>query len=364
MRRKMKIVLFTLSAAMCVYFSVYTLVTHIKRYAVSHVVLDSEEINGEYVEKTVVTNGIVQYLGKAADLIFGGNFADNTITLAVSGNVDTEKPSVLDDTETVPAPTPIPRNNSAEKTISAVGGKTKLSDKISINNETRYAINAENMLNGEKAVVSKHKILIVHTHATESYQPDEKYAFAKSENDRNTDNASNMVGIGDVFADELSKYGIDAIHIRTQHDYPQYNNSYARSCESVEKVLKETPDVNIVIDLHRDAITLKDGTKTKLVTEINGEPTAQVMLVVGTDELGLKHDNWRTNLKFAVQLQAELLKISPSFPRPINLRTSRFNGHLAPGAVIIEVGTAGNDYGEAVSAAKYLAAAISEYIKQ
>lgn len=360
MRRKIKIILLALSAAMCVYFSVHTLVTQIKRYAFPHVALTSEKIDGEYVEKTFVTKGIVGYLGKAADLIFGGNFADNTITLAVSGNVDIEEPTVLEDAS--PAPTPIPQKKAEERNISASGGKTKISGEISINNETKYALNEESLLNGEKAVVSKPKVLIVHTHATESYQPDEKYNFKRSENDRNTDNNFNMVGIGDILADELSKCGVDAVHIRTQHDYPQYNNSYARSCASVESVLKKNPDINIVIDLHRDAITLKDGTKTKLVTTINGEQAAQVMLVVGTDELGLKHDNWRTNLKFAVQLQNELLKISPTFPRPINLRTSRFNGHLAPGAVIIEVGAAGNSYSEAAASAKYIAKAISEYI--
>lgn len=361
MRRKIKIALFTLSAAMCVYFSVHTLVTQFKRYAFSHTVLTSEKVDGKYVDKIFVTDGFMKYLGKTADFIFGGNFADNTIALAVSGNADIEKATILE--EPTPSPTPSPQIKSAEKNISANGGKTKLSDKISINNETKYTINSGNLLNSEKAFVSKPQIIIVHTHATESYQSDEKYIFESSDNDRNTDNKYNMVGIGDVLAEELSEYGIDAVHIRTQHDYPQYNNSYARSCESVENVLSENKDINIIIDLHRDAIMLKDGTKAKLVTEINGQKTAQVMVVVGTDELGLKHDNWQTNLKFAVQLQNEFLKISPTFPRPINLRTSRFNGHLAPGAVIIEVGAAGNNYSEAVNAAKYIAQAISEYIK-
>ena len=362
MRRKIRIILLTLSAAMCVYFSVHTLVTQIRRYAFPHVALTSEKVDGEYVEKTFVTKGISGYLGKAADLIFGGNFADNTITLAVSGNADVEKTTVLEDAK--PTPTPVIQAKSEERNISAAGGKTKLSDKITINNETKYALNSASLMNSEKAVVSKPKVLIVHTHATESYQPDEKYNFRKSENDRNTDNNYNMVGVGDILADELSKCGIDAVHIRTQHDYPQYNNSYSRSCASVESVLKKNPDISIVIDLHRDAIMLKDGTKAKLVTKIDGEAVAQVMLVVGTDELGLKHDNWRTNLKFAVQLQNELLKISPSFPRPINLRTSRFNGHLAPGAVIIEVGAAGNSYSEAAASAKYIAKALSEYINK
>ena len=87
------------------------------------------------------------------------------------------------------------------------------------------------------------------------------------------------------------------------------------------------------------------------------------MLVVGTDELGLKHDNWRTNLKYAVNLQQQLLKAGPNFARPINLRTSRFNGHTAPGALIIEVGAAGNAFDEALASAKYIAKAVEMCIR-
>ena len=97
---------------------------------------------------------------------------------------------------------------------------------------------------------------------------------------------------------------------------------------------------------------------------INNEKVAQVMTVVGTNQLGLKHDNWRTNLKFAVMLQQQFVQIHPSFARPINLRTARFNGHTAPGAVIIEVGSSGNTLDEALASCKHIAKAISGVIQQ
>ena len=207
------------------------------------------------------------------------------------------------------------------------------------------------------------KVLIYHTHTTESYQPDSFYDFTHTSPDRTTDTAYNVASVGQALATELERLEIETIHIKDLYDYPQYNNSYARSCEGVQAVLEENPDIKIVIDLHRDAITTKEGQKTKITANINGEKVAQVMLVVGTDELGLVHENWRTNLKFAADLQREFSKISPDFVRPINLRTSRFNGHVAPGAVIIEVGAAGNTLSEAKASTPHIAKALSEVIK-
>ena len=126
--------------------------------------------------------------------------------------------------------------------------------------------------------------------------------------------------------------------------------------------LEKNPQIKIVLDLHRDSIINSEGVKTKLTTTINGEKAAQVMLVVGTDELGLKHDNWRTNLGFAAQLQKYLLLQEENFARPINLRTSRFNGHTAPGAVIVEVGTGGNTIDEALVSVKYIANAVENLL--
>jgi stage II sporulation protein P len=203
----------------------------------------------------------------------------------------------------------------------------------------------------------------VHTHAKESFQPSAAINFTQTSPERSTDTKYNMVAVGDEVAKELEKKGVGVIHLRNLYDYPEYNSSYARSCADVEAAIKKYPSIKIVLDLHRDSITNKEGQKFKITTVIKNEKTAQVMIVVGTDELGLKHDNWRTNLKFAVNLQQKFIDISPNFARPINLRTSRFNGHTAPGAIIIEVGAAGNTLDEALAAGKYIAKAVSGTIK-
>jgi stage II sporulation protein P len=48
--------------------------------------------------------------------------------------------------------------------------------------------------------------------------------------------------------------------------------------------------------------------------------------------------------------------------RPINFRSQRFNQQLAPGAIIVEVGTNGNTFEEALYGAECFAEALAEYI--
>ena len=93
---------------------------------------------------------------------------------------------------------------------------------------------------------------------------------------------------------------------------------------------------------------------------VNGTPSAQLMLVIGTGESGLKHEHWQDNLALGLKLHAQLESIAPGITRPLMLRTQRFNQDLSPGALLIEVGAAGNTHPEALAAAEVLAAAIAD----
>lgn len=343
-------------------------------HTVSGYILYADENKNAAVRKS---GGIAAIAGKALYIALGADFSAVKIAESVSGNIifDEEKPTVIDDSEpshadpsadigkTTPEAAIIPKGASIiEKNINPSGGRTRIDEKISVNNETSYSATDASLTDGKSAfgISQNAKVLIYHTHTTESYSPDSEHDFVHTSPDRTTDTDYNVAAVGSRLAQELEKLGIGVIHIKDLYDYPKYNDSYARSCEGVQAVLKENPDIKIAIDLHRDAITTKEGQKTKITADINGEKVAQVMLVVGTDELGLAHENWRTNLKFAFDLQRSFLKISPQFARPVNLRTSRFNGHVAPGAVIIEVGAAGNTLAEAKASTPHIAKAIAE----
>lgn len=198
------------------------------------------------------------------------------------------------------------------------------------------------------------QILIVHTHATEGY--------IECDN-RSLDKTKNMIAVGKALKESLESFGFSVIHDGTYHDYPNYNGSYANSLKTVENLISKYPDIDVVLDLHRDGIEDERGQKTAVKTEIDGVSYAKLMFVVGTDASGLYHPDWKENLKFAAGLQSVLCGFSENIVRPVNLRYERFNQHTTKNSIIVEVGSNGNSLEEAIRSAKLLAKALSLYIK-
>lgn len=199
-------------------------------------------------------------------------------------------------------------------------------------------------------------VLILHSHTTESYtQTGEEYS--ESGEYRTLDSRYNMLVIGDRVTKILQEHGITAIHDRTLHDYPSYDNAYSLSRQETQRNLARYPSVQLVLDLHRDAAG-SGQEQLRTLAQVDGKSAAQLMLVVGTDAAGLQHDKWQDNLSLGLKLQTQLERQTPGITRPICLRTSRFNQDLSPGALLVEVGAAGNTQQEALLAAEQLALAI------
>lgn len=97
--------------------------------------------------------------------------------------------------------------------------------------------------------------------------------------------------------------------------------------------------------------------------KIGDETVAQLMFVIGTDGGGLQHLNWQQNLKFAVKVQQKANEMYPGLFRPIIVRNSRYNQHVAKAACIIEVGATGNTMEHCLTSMKYLSKVISEVVK-
>ena len=191
-------------------------------------------------------------------------------------------------------------------------------------------------------------VLILHTHTTESYTKTSE-TYAETSAYRTLEEGYNMLSIGDLVADKLSQQGIAVIHDRTFHDYPSYNGSYTRARETISGYLDQYPSIRLVLDLHRDA-SGEGRNQMRPVTKVAEKSCAQLMLVLGTNM-----DTWQDNLSLALKLQAQLEKLAPGITRPLQLRPQRFNQDLCPGALLIEVGAAGNTHSEALLAADYLA---------
>jgi len=199
------------------------------------------------------------------------------------------------------------------------------------------------------------KVLILHTHTTESFaQTQDRYTETSPY--RTLDPGHNMIALGEILAQVLQAAGIGVIHDTAFHDYPSYNGAYSHAAASTGAYLEQYPSIELVLDLHRDAADTATG---QLVTRcsIGGESAAQLMFVVGTDTR-LNHPGWERNLSLALKLQVLLEQENRGICRDMNLTKNRYNQHLGPYALLVEVGAASNTLAQAELAARELGEAI------
>lgn len=188
------------------------------------------------------------------------------------------------------------------------------------------------------------QILIYHTHSKESFADSKK--------------GETVVALGTYLTEILeNQYGIDVLHHEGKYDVPTRDNAYAQAQPNIEKILEENPSIEVVIDLHRDGV----AETTHLVTEINGKPTAQIMFFNGlcrttSGELGSYPNPYlEDNLACSFQMHLTAAEYYPGFARRIYLKGYRYNMHLCPKSMLIEVGAQTNTFQEAKNAMEPLA---------
>ena len=230
---------------------------------------------------------------------------------------------------------------------------------VHINNQTGVKIDPKEIL--EQGLpfsltnTREPQVLIVHTHATECYLQGDYGYYISSASTRTTDNTQNTVRVGQVLAETLNAGGIVTLNDDTQHDYPNYTGSYTRSRTTIENYLKQYPAIQVVIDLHRDAIGGGDDVKIKPTAVIGGKQAAQIMILAGA-ELGSVENfpNWQKNFQFCLQLQRQLETDYEGLCRPLLFKACKYNFDLLPGSILIEVGTDANTLAEAEYSAALL----------
>lgn len=264
-------------------------------------------------------------------------------------------------TDTTPSGVQHADTNLNTKVIDSIVPNTYTNsyDGVDIKNGTDYTLTDE-ILNPSGLEYNKSDVIIFHTHTCESYTPTEAYSYEESGTFRTIDLNYSVSRVGDSLTNQLTSYGFNVIHNKTYHDYPAYTGSYGRSMETVQGILNEKPNTDIIIDLHRDAIA--DTTYAPSV-QIGDEIASQLMFVIGTDGGGLEHPNWQQNLKFAISVQKKANELYPGLFRSILLRNSRYNQQLGKAACIIEVGATGNTLEQSMTSMKYLAKVLDEVLK-
>ena len=240
-------------------------------------------------------------------------------------------------------------------------------DSVYMKNNTDLDIGIKKYLEGnisfriEKS--EKPQVLILHTHATETFKTDDNPYFTDDFSSRSQDTAKNMVSVGKIVAEKLNNAGIKTLHDTTLHDYPSYSKSYSRSAATVKEYLKKYPSIKVVLDLHRDAVSKENGDKVKLETEINGKKAAQVMLVMGSQSGGVTNfPNWEENFKLAVKLQQKIEQKYPTLARPLMLMSKNYNQSLTTGSLLIEFGTDVNTLEEVHYSAEMVGESLAELL--
>ena len=199
------------------------------------------------------------------------------------------------------------------------------------------------------------QILVLHTHATEAYCDMENY--------RSRDGEHSVVHVGQVLADELNARGISTLHDTTFIDCMEgWDDPYVPAAEIIEDYLERYPSIQMVIDVHRDGAVDEDGNQIPLLCDVDGKQAARLLLVMGTDQAGLYHPDWRNNLSFALKLQSLCSRDCPGLFRSLCLRASRFNQHLTPHSILLEVGAAGNSMEDALTSIRFFAGELAKLL--
>jgi len=222
---------------------------------------------------------------------------------------------------------------------------------IDASTKLQEALSVEKMLQKDLTLELKSdapQILIYHTHSQEGYIN----SFPGSMD-------SSVVGAGEILATILrEEYGYQVLHYKEQFDVQARDYAYSYALPAIEQILKDTPSIEVVIDLHRDAV----AEDRKLITNIDGYDMAQIMFFNGLSyhkDIGqiayLPNPYLEDNLAFSFQMQMACESYYPGLARKIYLKGYRYNMHVKPRTLLIELGAQTNTFQEAVSSLAPLA---------
>ena len=192
-------------------------------------------------------------------------------------------------------------------------------------------------------------VLIVHTHATETYLP------ATASNYHSTSKENSVRDVGEILAKSLEEEGIAVVHDETLHDNPSYSSSYSRSYETIEALLERYPTIQCVIDLHRDAIASDSAAAT---VSTGGKTCAKYMYVVSTAV-----PTYQSNLKFVKALNSVASSEFSGFTGTVLERGYAYNQGLSDKYLLLEIGNNRNQIEDVRNTARVFGKILAETLK-
>lgn len=180
------------------------------------------------------------------------------------------------------------------------------------------------------AAAAEVKVAVYCTHSSESYTAYSGEAKVYGE--------KGGVYLGAAaLADALIAGGVGTVVDETIHDWPDWNDSYGNSLATAEGLLDSYPNLQLLIDMHRDAGVSREQSYTM----INGRAAARIMLVCGSDQR-YTHPNWRVNQQLMQRIADKMEEMYPGLLRRVSVQAGRYNQHIFDHAILVEMGTTEN----------------------
>ncbi len=202
--------------------------------------------------------------------------------------------------------------------------------------------------------IEEPEVFIYNTHQYESYHMNnlEPYNITP-----------NVIMASYLLEEKLNKQDINTIVDETNiSEYMKANNIlnkdyYAASRQILSEAITKNPNVDLYIDIHRDAVN-----KEKSTTVIEDKSYAKVMFVIGKE-----HSNYESNLAVATKLNDIIKSKYPTLTRGVLIKEGenvdgKYNQDLHGNVILIELGAYMNTIDEVNNTTDILTSVIEEYI--
>ena len=202
--------------------------------------------------------------------------------------------------------------------------------------------------------VESPRVFIYNSHQLENYSMDNLEAYNIT---------PNVMMTSYLLKEKLNKAGIPTVVLEENlTTYMKQNNmkhadSYLASRKFIEQAIKQYGEFDLLIDVHRDALSKKNSTVT-----IDGTSYAKILFVVG-----LEHKNYQSNLDLANKLNSEIKKIYPTITRGVITKKGAnvdgiYNQDLSPNSILIEFGGNENTIDEVYNTVEVVIQVLKEHL--
>lgn len=197
------------------------------------------------------------------------------------------------------------------------------------------------------------RVGIYHTHTAESFVPSSGKSHAAG------GECGEIVEVGDFFVRCLAEKGVRAVQSKTIHDYPNFMQAYSASEKTAAQMAAQYGSLEMLFDIHRDA-----SARMAAVSTVDGKPVAKVLIIVAQGQDGLPQPHWRENYRLAKAIERKMDELYPGLSGGIQLTEWRYNQHLHPHALLLEVGSHETSKGEAMRSMKLLADVLARLLAE